>query len=628
MLQKLMNKIFLPFLFFISAIFFAQNHKPDSFIINKQDTYTIDVKSGRLFINLFSEEKKWVGDKDEIYVRGNKISYSIAFEDIYDIEAYSISPERKKEKVKYIGTADVEIENIFYHDMKYKFYEFYNLKDGSETYSSYKKSYKVPQLLDKFYFKDKLSCKDSKLTIRVSKDAEIGYVLHGKENDSITFSIENENDYIVYTWQLKNASKEDFFEQAPNLSYYSPHLIFYIKKYKTDSGIQNVLGSVDDLYKYYFKTLKDINKTDQSIIKTTTEEIIKDAKTEKEKAKAIFDFVQSKVQYVAFEDGMGGFIPRDATAVLQKKYGDCKDMANLLNEMLHFANIESYIAWIGTRHNNYTYEKVPTPIVDNHMIAVAKINNEYVFLDATGQYTIFPSITPFIQGKQALLKIDEDNYKLISIPIISAEQNNTNGKILYTIKDTKLVGTSSLNLNGFSKTEFVGKYKNNLQKENLVKNYLSQYITHFNALNIEIKNDDVSQKSLEIKNNFDVDKWIKKVDNQILFKPILFFPFSNFIVDEEKRSVPLNFEYNESYSFEYIITIPEGYKIEYMPDNFNLSNSLISSSITYSVNNNKIIVTQNLNTNTLLLEKEQFSVWNSSIKNITKQYNQNIILTK
>lgn len=623
-----MNKFYSRLLILISFSVFAQNSKPKSYIINKQDFYTIDVKNNNPNIELFSEERKWIGDKDDNLLRGNKIDYSSTFEEVFDIEAYSVSPDKKKEKVRYIETADREIENVFYHDMKYKFYEFYNLKDGSETYSSFKKRFKVPQLLDTYYFKDYIDCKDSKLTIKVSNDVEIGYVLHGNDINNINFSTKKDGNYTIYSWQLINSTKEEYFEQAPPLSYYSPHLIFFIKNYKTAIGSNSVLGSVDDLYKYYFKTIKDINKIDQSELKKATEEIIKDAKTETEKAKAIFDFVQSKVQYVAFEDGMGGFVPREAADVFQKKYGDCKDMANLLNEMLHFAKIESYIAWIGTRHNNYTYENVPTPIVDNHMIAVAKINNQYLFLDATGQYTIFPNFTQFIQGKQALLKIDENNYKILPVPIIPAEENITEGKVQFHFEDTKLVGNSVFNLKGFAKTQFVASYKNSIQKEAMLKEYLSRFIVNFNAANIEVKNDDVSEKALEIKNTFELEKWAKKVDNQILFKPILFFPNSNFLIDTEKRTIPVNFDFNKSNDYQYTITIPEGYKLEYKPDDFKFSNNLIFSSITYVVKNNLIIVTQQIKTNTLLLEKEQFNEWNLAIKAITKQYNQNIILTK
>jgi len=606
----------------------GQSTKPKSYIVYKEDYYTIDVKSNNPSIVMFSQEKKWVGDKDNNAIKGNRIDYTASFEEVSDIQAFSISPGKNKESVHSIQTEDLQIEEVFYHDMKYKYYYFPNLKDGSETYTSYKKLFKVPQLLDTYYFKGNLDCKDSKVILKVSNKVEIGYVLRGDDTDKIQFTSQKEGDYTIYTWQLLDTEKPERFDEAPSPSYYSPHLIFYIKNYTNDKGKQEVLGSVDNLYKYYYQTVGGINKTDETALKNQTLDLIKGLTTEAEKAKAVFDFVQTKVHYVAFEDGMGGFIPREAADVFQKRYGDCKDMANLLNEMLRFAGIESYIAWIGTRHNNYTYEEIPTPIVDNHMIAVAKINGKYVFFDATGQFTIFPSFTPFIQGKQALLKIDQSKYEIVPVPIIAAEENNTNGKITFHFDENKLVGDALLKLKGFSKTQFVGSIRNAVDNEKNLKEYLSRFIQNINTANIEIKNDDLTQNPLEIKHTFDLEKWIKKVDNQIILKPILFFPFSNDRIDVEKRKVPLEFDFQKSYNFEYDITIPDGYSVEFKPDDYEFSNALMNAKITYTQKGNKLTVNQEMKVTTLLIEKKQFTDWNAAVKSITKQYNQNIILSK
>lgn len=616
------------FLFFTTISAFSQSTKQKSYIISKDDLYTIDIKDGKPLAILNSVEKKWVGDKDDNQVIGNKINYVASFEDISDIEAYSISPEKKKIKVKGIYTEDLEIENIFYHDMKFKYYYFNDLKNGSETYSSYKKTYKKPQFLDRFYFKDNLECKNSKITLKVNKDIEIGYVLQGYDTEKIEFSSQQEGNYNLYSWQLKDLPKEDFYENAPNLSYYSPHLIFFIKNYKTATGTTNMLGSVSDLYNFYWETIRNINKTDQTALKELTDGLIKDLTNDLDKTRAIFNFVQSKVNYVAFEDGMGGFIPREASDVLQKRYGDCKDMANLLNEMLTHAKIESHIAWIGTRSNNYTYEKIPTPIVDNHMIAVAKIDNEYIFLDATGQYTIFPSYTAFIQGKQALLRIDKDNHKVIPVPIADPDQNNTTGKIKFEFSNNSITGKADFQLIGFVKSQLLNQYKNSSEKTEMLKTYLSRFIQNIATSNIDIKNDDLTQRPLEVRYDFTLDKWAKHIDNQIIFKPVLFFPFSDSRIDNEKRKIPVEFDFKKSYEFEYELSIPEGYKVEYKPDNFTIANELMKASITYSQTGNKLLVNQKIAINTLLLQENKFETWNTTIKSITKQYNQNIILTK
>ncbi|HEX8270534.1 MAG TPA: transglutaminase domain-containing protein [Flavobacterium sp.] len=605
----------------------AQSTKPKSYIISKEDSYTIDVRDNKPSVILNAKESKWVGDSESDYVKGDRINYSVAFEDVSNIEAFSLSPDKKKNKVKLVQTADVEIEDIFYHDMKYKYFEFSDLVEGSETFTAYTKQYKVPHLLNSFYFRDRVDVKDSKVILKVSDDVEMGFVLQGMDTEKIKHTTTKEGNYNIHTWQLLDSEREEMFEDAPSLSYFSPHVIFYIKNYKTAEGTTNVVGSIDNLYNFYYQTIKDINKVDQKAVKAKSLELIANSTTEFDKARAIFNYVQSKIKYVAFEDGMGGFVPREAAEVYQKKYGDCKDMANLLNEMLKYAGIESYTAWIGTRHNNYTYEKVPTPIVDNHMIAVAKINSEYVFLDATGEYTLFPGFTSMIQGKQALLKIDEKNYKILPVPVIAADQNKMKVKMQLQLDGTKLSGAADYQLTGFMKSQFNASYKTSLDEKEMLKSYLSRFISSITTSDIKIENADLTENALKINHGLSLDKWIKIADDQIMFKPALFFPYSDSRVSE-KRKVPIEFSFKKAYEIEYEYAIPEGYKVEFTPANFKLDTDLIAAEIRYTTSGSKLTVYQKIATNVLLLEKPQFEAWNLAIKNITKQYNQNIILSK
>lgn len=627
MIKKI--QYFFPLFFLVCFIGKAQNTKQKSYIAEKRDSYEITVKNNLPSIILSSAEKKWIGDKDDRSILGNRINYVDSFERIFDIEAYSISPNNKKQKVGYIGTGDREIGEVFVHDMKFRYYNFSDLEEGSQTYSFYKKEFKKPQFLESYYFKDFLETKSSKVVLKVSKDVEIGYIIQGNtNNENIEFKKETQGDFTIYSWQMLNTEKEEKEINSPGFSYFSPHLIFYIKNYKNASGTHNIVGNVDNLYRFYTETIKDINKQDQTQVKEKTAELITGLTTDYDKAKVIFDYVQSKINYVAFEEGMGGYVPREAASVLQKKYGDCKDMANLLNEMLRYADIKSNMAWIGTRQNNYTYENVPSPIVDNHMITVAKINNKDIFLDATGHYSLFPNVTPFIQEKEALVRVDDEKYKIITVPVIASDENKTAGKFKIKFDSDVIIGQTNLNLNGFVKTQFLSSYKETTDKNEMLRNYFAFFIQNIKTSNFDIKNDDLSQNPLEIQYQFELDKWIKKTDNQLLFKPILFFPYSDARINVEKRKTPVENVFKKSYDFEYEFSVPQGYSVDYLPENFNFSNDFFTTSITYKKVNNNIVINQKMAMNTLLVEKNNFETWNVAIKNITKQYNQNIILVK
>jgi hypothetical protein len=60
-----------------------------------------------------------------------------------------------------------------------------------------------------------------------------------------------------------------------------------------------------------------------------------------EKIRAIANFVQNDIRYVAIELGIGGWQPHPAADIFKNRYGDCKDKATLMSAMLHEIGVES-----------------------------------------------------------------------------------------------------------------------------------------------------------------------------------------------------------------------------------------------------------------------------------------------
>lgn len=607
----------------------AQQTKAESHFISREQTYTFQLKSDQPHIELVSTDRIKVEDHTDNRVVGDRIDYVDRFETVSGIEAYSVNPSGKKKSIGPVGTYDREIDDIFVHDIKYKWFRFEGLETGSTTYSGYRKNFRIPQLIDDYFFFDRLPSKRSRLTLRVQDGMEIGYVLKGAGTDRIRFDTRAEDGFTIYTWEMTDLGKERFEPDGPNRSYYSPHVIFYLRNYRNSKGVQPVLGTVENLYSFYRQNLRNINQADETALKTQTDQLVAGLSSDSEKVRVLFDYVQSHVHYVAFEDGMGGFVPREAADVFQKKYGDCKDMANLLNQMLRYAGIESWIAWIGTRDKNYRYEDTPTPVVDNHMIAVAKVDGDYRFLDATGQYVQYPGFTPFIQGKQAMIGLDDTHYQLLDVPVIDAEHNKVSARLAFAIDGQQLSGHTDMELTGFDKMRFTGLYRNAADRKEMLRNYLSRFIATTSIANATVSSDDVSAQPMQIRYDFTLEKWMRTAGNQLLFKPLLFFPYADARVDAAKRQeIPLSFEFKHSYDLTYEFRIPDGYTVDFVPDDFRYDSEWLSADITYAVQGRTLRIAQKVRLNTLLVEKGQFEGWNTAIKALTKQYNQNVVLIK
>jgi len=97
------------------------------------------------------------------------------------------------------------------------------------------------------------------------------------------------------------------------------------------------------------------------------------ARTPLEKMKALAQFVQHDVRYVAIELGIGGWQPHAASDVFVHRYGDCKDKATLLSAMLSQVGVESFYVVINSERGSVT-PQVPANIGGfNHVVLAIKL---------------------------------------------------------------------------------------------------------------------------------------------------------------------------------------------------------------------------------------------------------------
>ena len=620
------NYLLLLFLLSIST----QSQVKKTFYYYQNQIVTIK-NNNRLEITSDYEATKYIGktkDNNELY---ESIGFD-SFSEISDIEASTYNLDTKKKinlSKNDIRTTDGVLENIYKSDYKKKSFMYPGVTDNSTVTYRYTKKFKEPKLLEAFYFENGTACNSSSISIIVDNSVEIGYKLFGLDKEKVTFTEQKGSNNTTLTWELKDIPEIKSESEMPSGSYILPHLVFYIKSAQNKGVTTSYLGTPALLYKWYSTIAKEINKTNQDDIKAKTLELIKDKKTDLEKAKTIYDWVQENLNYVAFEDGMGGFVPRNASEIYTRKFGDCKDMANITCEMLKFAGLKSHLVWIGTRHKNYTYEEVPSPIVDNHMIACVEINGKKIFLDATGKYIQFPLPTDMIQGKEALIGIDENNFEIVKVPEIDKNLNTVTINSKLKVIDNSLIGESKTIITGTFKSSLAHYLANNYQKEKEIwKRFLinsnEKIILDMKENNFKIYENSPATATFDLK----LSDWVKQIDTKIILKPILFFPLKDDFIDLEKRKFPIEKDIKSVYNINYEYAIPEGYKVEFLPANNTISTDLIGFTINYTATPTEIKVQQEVFSNVLLLENKDFEKWNGTLKKLINQYNQSIIFVK
>lgn len=615
------------YIFFLSLSLLAQEK---SKVIYKNEIVTIS-NTNKLKVETVVSERRAIPKS----VNTNDYVINIPFDSFNEITDINGSTTNLKNQKKHslssssIRVFDAEHDNIFKSDAKFKQFIFPSVEDNSVVEYSYKNTIKQPRFLSVFRFQNYLKTESARLQIKCDSTVEIGFKIFGNHQEKIKFSKNLQGSSYIYTWEATDLPDFQKEEEMPNPIYFLPHIIYYIKSYSVDGKKEPLLGSTENLYKWYASLLKNVNTTDQSELKKTTLELIKDKTTDFEKAKVIFNWVQQNLHYVAFEDGMGGFIPREAADIHQKLYGDCKDMANLLNQMLGYANLKSRLAWIGTRAKPYSYAELPSPQVDNHMITNLILDGKSYFLDATDKFCPFTYPSAMIQGKEALIGISDSEFTIEKVPIVEAKNNLIQINLNLQLQEKKILGTATTFVSGLFKSDLLNQLSFYTQKANEIwKNTINSsnpkiVLTPDDLIKNEyVKDPSKGQFKLEL------DDAVKNVNGKLIVKPMFIFPLKEFQIDVEKRNFPIERDFAYRYEINYEYEIPQDYKIEFIPENSKTENELGAFEIQYKAEKNKLIVKQHIESKKVLIQKTEFQQWNAFIKSLNTQYIQSILLTK
>ncbi|UGQ48298.1 DUF3857 domain-containing transglutaminase family protein [Massilia endophytica] len=135
-------------------------------------------------------------------------------------------------------------------------------------------------------------------------------------------------------------------------------------------------------------------------IRALADEVAAGTKDERETARRLYDWVRDNIRYVASYVGDGGWVPNDAIVVLQRRYGDCKDHAALLEAMLAARGIAASPVLLMADRENYKLPEIPV-MWFNH--AITYIPSLGLYLDSTDTPTPFGLLPENDAGKPVLV---------------------------------------------------------------------------------------------------------------------------------------------------------------------------------------------------------------------------------
>jgi transglutaminase-like putative cysteine protease len=147
----------------------------------------------------------------------------------------------------------------------------------------------------------------------------------------------------------------------------------------------------------------------------------------REKLEALLAFARKQVRYVAVEVGIGGYRPHTPQEVLERRWGDCKDKAFLLIDLLREVGIEAWPVLILSQGEDRVDREFPSPYQFNHAIVAVSadglglteadpVASGYLFIDPTQPLGALSWLSPSTQDQEALV-IRGGRGELVRTPI-------------------------------------------------------------------------------------------------------------------------------------------------------------------------------------------------------------------
>ncbi len=597
----------------------------------KEESAEITNNKGELSVTKHVKEQYLIlNDKGKSYRL--KSIYTNSFVEIKNIKATNLVP--KGNKYDKIAVDDIKVKDsgddgTFYNDLKSINITYPNSSPGCIIDIEYDEIYNEPRFFGSFYITEGYPVLKFDFKVKCSNTVNLNIRGFNVDKLNIKTTEKLTKTDKIQTWSVDSVMPIVREPNSPSYRYLMAYYLVSIKDYVKDGATVPLVGSVDNLYKWYLHLVKNLNKTPSPHIQQITDSLVQNCKTDEEKLKKIYYWVQDKIAYIAYEDGLGGYIPRESDIICKRRFGDCKDMASILTSMGKAANLPIYLTWIGSREIPYQFSEMPAPMAANHMIAAYVTKDTCLFLDATGKFQDLGTHTAFIQDKEAIIGKSETEYILKKVPVIPSSVNYLKDSLSIKIKNNNIIlGKGYLSASGY--------FKITLQQKLTGKSYTEQY-------------DYLSSFCEKGHNKFKLDTFIIVQNTRDKeFKVYYEFELKSYIT-ELQTELFLNMNFDKNYMSEYAIkdrVYPIEFKctfnrqlivnletdekqtVKFVPQNITYSKDYFKYNAEYVSDKTHTMFRSSISVNDHFIEKAQFQIWDEFLNEINKNNNKSIVLKK
>jgi Domain of Unknown Function with PDB structure (DUF3857)/Transglutaminase-like superfamily len=554
-----------------------------------------DYPDNPIAVILLDEQQTTVQDNGEIDVR-HRLAYRLLrpeAEDKFGYAAVQFDNETKVSSFKAwtitsagrefaLGEKDAVETSLstfeVFTDDKAKVLKFSEAVPGSVVGYEYIQKHRPFIFEDDWFFQDVIPVRQARFILQVPA---------GWEYSTFWFNYAEQKPQITgnqYVWEISDIPAVEEEPDMPPWQAVGARLA--IKYFPRDPAMRaRTTGSWNDLGLWY-NGLTQSSRIASPEIKQKVAELTSGVSDPVAKIRALTDYMQRQIRYVAINIGIGGYQPHPAADVYAHQYGDCKDKATLLSTMLHEIGIDSYYVIVNT-DRGVVRPEYPSMHFDHVILAIhlpdsVQMNALYaaadepglghiLFFDPTDEYVPLGYLPSQLQDNYGLV-VTPAGGQIVRMPLLPPATNRLlrvgkfslapDGQLTGEIQELRWGAPASDDRAAFLEVQAS-------KRAEVIEGFLGLSLNNFVLTAAAFQNLQNYDQNFGLYYKFVSPGYADVAGNMLMVRPrIVGDKYTNLLrlFDEKKaRKYPLQFDEATLQSDVFDITVPAGYTPDGLP---------------------------------------------------------------
>jgi tetratricopeptide (TPR) repeat protein len=251
----------------------------------------------------------------------------------------------------------------------------------------------------------------SRYSLMTPKNTDFKYNVRNSDLEPI---ITEKGNYNLYTWERLNNEVIKYESYMPSMGDYGEVLTF-----STFPDWQFISDWYYDIYRTKSKPDFEVQELAATLFEG------KEELSDYEKVREIYYYIVKNVRYSSVSFLQSGLVPQKSSEVINRRIGDCKDVATLFVSLCREIGIDASVVLVNTRDNGMNDFTIPI-IEFNHAISKVTIDEVPYYIELTQDYSPFSTFSYYLKNSFCL----------------DVEKNNTGVEPVLLNPESKLVNST------------------------------------------------------------------------------------------------------------------------------------------------------------------------------------------